>query len=329
MAGFGGFQESVVERTVDDQESGADDHKQLRYPAIQSRESDRLSHQDLLLPHSKETNEISELQLPAPSIRNSPSPLLVHGALILAQIIFGSGSVVGKLGIDKFNPVLFALIRDGAAAPILVTMALVMDGNMPKKIHFPRFLVTGLFIFLSQLLFLIGLKLSNAVLGSAWQPSQSIMVTAIAIALRMEKANILKIMGIFVAFGGAMFMVLFDAHYDSGKSEIAGNILFFFNCMSTALYVIYAKPLYKHYSPISVTAYSYLSASVLMGIATVSMNHIDGVYDFVCDDCPPGSKWKVPANAWYALVYWVLFSSVATYALLTWGNKYAGATSSS
>lgn len=48
-----------------------------------------------------------------------PSPWAVHGALILAQVMFGGGSVVGKLGVEKFNPLLFALIRECVAGPLL------------------------------------------------------------------------------------------------------------------------------------------------------------------------------------------------------------------
>lgn len=52
---------------------------------------------------------------PAPLLgMTGPRPSLwaVHGALILAQVMFGGGAVVGRLGVESFNPLLFALIRD-------------------------------------------------------------------------------------------------------------------------------------------------------------------------------------------------------------------------
>ena len=51
---------------------------------------------------------------------------LVHGALILTQVGFGGGNVVGKLGIGKnahTNPLMFALVREVAAAPLLLFFA--------------------------------------------------------------------------------------------------------------------------------------------------------------------------------------------------------------
>ena len=54
-----------------------------------------------------------------------PTMFLVHGALILVQVIFGVGSVVGKVGVSTFNPVLFALIREACAGPLLLVRAFV------------------------------------------------------------------------------------------------------------------------------------------------------------------------------------------------------------
>ena len=103
-----------------------------------------------------------------------PSIFLVHGALVLVQVIFGIGSVVGKLGVSKFNPVLFALIREAAAGPLLVVMALFLEGWVIKICRRStwRFAAGGIFLFANQLCYIVGEKLSSAVIGSAWQPSQ-------------------------------------------------------------------------------------------------------------------------------------------------------------
>mmetsp|Transcript_18599 Transcript_18599/g.26178 ORF Transcript_18599/g.26178 Transcript_18599/m.26178 type:complete len:90 (-) Transcript_18599:955-1224(-) len=60
---------------------------------------------------------------------------MVHTALVLAQVIFGGGSVVGKLGIDKFNPISFAFIREGSAGPILCIFAYLKDRVLPNPRH--------------------------------------------------------------------------------------------------------------------------------------------------------------------------------------------------
>ncbi|GAB5368154.1 hypothetical protein AAMO2058_001294100 [Amorphochlora amoebiformis] len=276
-------------------------------------------------PEPNEMDPPNGVAVPLQPPRRTPPAWKIHGALILAQMLFGGGSVVGKLGVSKFNPILFAFIREGSAGPLLCIMAYMKERALPNPRHLWWFLVTGIFIFANQLCFIVGIKLSNAVVGSAWQPSQAIMVTAIAIAIGWEKATFFKITGILLAFGGACFIVFYGARMQSGSAELAGNILYFFNCLGTALYVICAKPMYKYYPPMSITAWSYITASVMMAIACLIANNVDPLYHFICDDCPHGSKWNVPTSAIFALFYWILLNSVGAYLLITWGNTYADA----
>ena len=170
----------------------------------------------------------------------NPSIFLVHGALVLVQIIFGIGSVVGKLGVSKFNPVLFALIREAAAGPLLVVLALILEGWLIKLWHPTswRFVVGGICLFANQLCFIVGEKLSTAVIGSAWQPSQAIFTVILTLVLCMEQPTVLKIGGVLVACGGAVFMVVWGADVSaSGVNGVAGNILFAVNCLGTSLCV--------------------------------------------------------------------------------------------
>ena len=51
---------------------------------------------------------------------------LVHLALIATQTLFGGGSIIGKFGVKGSNPVLFALIREGVAGPLLMVAAFWM-----------------------------------------------------------------------------------------------------------------------------------------------------------------------------------------------------------
>ena len=99
----------------------------------------------------------------------SPSVLLVHGALIATQVAFGGGSVVGKLGVAKFNPLVFALIREATAGVILLLVALAVDGTQPvrRARDVPVFIACGVFIFANQAFFIVGDKLAGAVIAVA------------------------------------------------------------------------------------------------------------------------------------------------------------------
>ena len=91
----------------------------------------------------------------------------------------------------------------------------------------------------------MGIKLSNAVVASAWQPTQPIFTVAISILVGYERFTWPKLGGIALATVGAAFMVFYHQTITAGSNEFVGNILFFLNCLGTALYVIWSRPLLK------------------------------------------------------------------------------------
>ena len=99
-----------------------------------------------------------------PSAESAPSPRLVHSALLIAQIFFGVGSVVGSLGLPSMNPLAFALYREITASVILLFAATSRLGRAggpgdPKKpaleafawlAHRRSFIILGALIFGNQ-----------------------------------------------------------------------------------------------------------------------------------------------------------------------------------
>lgn len=257
-----------------------------------------------------------------------PGRWLVHLALIATQIMFGAGAVIGALGLPSTNPLLFALIRECVAGPILLAASVLLTPVGPAEglREWVSFAKLGLCIYANQLCFLVGLKLSNPVTGSIWQPSQPIMTAAIAISLGWETPNWRRLAGIFLAFAGCASMVMVGAETSTqtpGRA-LAGNIFFFCNCLGTSLYVIRSKPLVRRYPSLCVTAWSYLAASVYMLLTAVCFNNWPAALDFLCPDCE-GRGWHVPNETLPALAYWIVFQSVLAYALMTWANKFASA----
>ena len=247
----------------------------------------------------------SQPQSKAMAKGNAPSRWLVHLALIGTQVMFGAGGVIGKLGLPSFNPLLFALIREGTAGPLLMGASLLLTPTRVADVvrEWKEFLWLGLFIYGNQLLFIIGLKLSNPVAGSIWQPSQPVFTSAIAIWLGWEAPSARRIGGIVVAFVGCALMVYLSSSDSSSKSlvnELVGNVFFFFNCLATSLYVIKSKPLLRRFPALAVTAWSYMIASLLMLATAVTLNNLRPCLDFLCPDCE-GQGWRVPVAALPAL----------------------------
>ena len=211
-------------------------------------------------------------------------------AQITANSCFGVGAVVGKLGLPSVNPMMFATCRECGASILLTLAAWHMHGFLAPTLKgssgdgrgrgtIGLAILCGFSILSGQLLFLVGLKMSNPITASVWQPSQPIFTLMMAVALGQEKLSTRKLGGILVAFAGCVYMVLSGGsssnnidqnESDGSKGEAAGvttrhsssawvpHLFFFFNCLGTPVYILASKRLMKTMPPLWVTAWSYI-----------------------------------------------------------------------
>lgn len=263
---------------------------------------------------------------PSTTIVSIKQLIMIHCALILAQTLFGGGSIIGKLGLPNTNPVLFALIREGIAGPMLCIIAYLKDREIPKLKDIKLFILPGLCLFLNQFCFIVGLNLSSSIQASAWQPSQGILAVIYGFIFGIERNfDKYKVFGILIGTAGALFMILYDNHDSSSSksawSQFGGSIMFFLNCSATVMYLILSKPVFKKYPTSTITGYSYIIASILMVFAALIVANVPSFLNGVC---PSGcSAWNVPTVTIYALIYWILAESIAAYLLITWANRWA------
>merc|ERR1719242_2930930 len=63
--------------------------------------------------------------------RTEPIPPLfvIHGALVLANVLFGSSTVVGQLGLSGTNPAFFAVLRESGAGILLFLLLMPRTGK--------------------------------------------------------------------------------------------------------------------------------------------------------------------------------------------------------
>lgn len=276
--------------------------------------------------------EMQQPMVPAPGGGcgecGSPAPpqLLVHLALMGGQTINGVASVVAKVGLPQMNPIFFALLREACASPLLLAMSLAIDGRPAlslRDVPLLAFAVVSLFV--NQIFYTTGLKLANPVMGAAWQPSQPIFVLFIAVLLRWEVFSWGKLGGVLCALGGGLLMTLGGAEHGgsgAGDSEVAGNILFFLNCLGTATFVLAMRALTRRMRSYTALAVVYVGATAGIACVALAVSGSESMRRFFCPDCQHGF-WEFPTGAIFALAYWVLGSSVTAYAALTFGAKHA------
>ena len=199
--------------------------------------------------------------------------------------------------------------------------------------------LTGMFI--GQLLFLLGIYLTNANMAAMFQPSVPVWSTFLAMLTGVEPPPVLtksyglaKIVGILLAVTGAVTMTLGklgdkedpsdESWLISGSSvgsQFLGCVCLLLQSASTAVYyVIQKKYIFnKPYSiwkdqPMAVTAWSYFFGAIFMALASI-------IYVNQPEKFTSFSK-----EAFYCLVYAIFITSSMCYLLLSWYNMQAPST---
>jgi drug/metabolite transporter (DMT)-like permease len=95
----------------------------------------------------------------------APSPILVLGALITVQFLFGVNYVFAKIIVEAFPPLVWASIRIVIATLMMVSIAVLSGHKHPKPDrHFflPLILFAALGMIINQSTFLLGLRYTSA-----------------------------------------------------------------------------------------------------------------------------------------------------------------------
>lgn len=141
---------------------------------------------------------------------------LCHGALLLAQASFVMGAVYFRAIMQHLppdvaaavSPLKFVFCRCALATPILLIAAATMTGHWtPHRQHMPRIALLGLFLFLNQGLFIVGLQHAGALLASCLQPAIPTFTHVLAVALGLERCTWMGSAGVVMAMLGAACMV--------------------------------------------------------------------------------------------------------------------------
>lgn len=243
--------------------------------------------------------------------------LLVFPALIFVQCLFGGNSVVSKVALnDGVDPVVFGLLRDCVASPILMTAAILIEGR-PRLNREDHFLVAvlGLLLYGNQLFYILGVHYTTSVTASLFQPSIPVFTALFALVFGIEVLAYrkldgwLKVSGITISVTGAILAnVLKEPSSDEASNIALGASCLVLNCVSFAFYSLLSKSVVSRYPPVRVAAWAYVGCTVFMLLSTIGNT-----------DSP--DRWQLPASAYWALAYTGILCSAVSYAIISWATK--------
>lgn len=245
-----------------------------------------------------------------------PTSARVHLALAVVAVLFSANYIVAKFALQHLNPFAFSWLRVlGSSVALQSLLAARRQQPFLPKGSLPAMAAYSLLgVVANQLLFITGLSMTTA-------HEAAILITTIPIAtllgaifLRTERASARQLLGIAIAAGGALLLLLPKASGAHGATNrLLGDILIIINCACYGLYLVVSRDVMRRYSPLRVIAQIFSIGTLLM-------------FPF----CVPGllqTEWSsVPTSAWVALLAVIAGPTVGAYLLNGWALVRASST---
>lgn len=226
-------------------------------------------------------------------------PLIVTGQLIAAGTF-----PLAKVAINHFGPFTLALVRFVLASVVMLGIVKFTGRLRPiDRSDWWRLAWLGLLaIPLNQLLFLYGLKFTTPGRSALYYGATPAFVFMMAIWYLKEKVTLFKVIGIVVSFLGVT-AILRAGRFDS--DILFGDILVILAVIAWAGYTIFGKPMIAKYGAMTMTAYA-LAVGTLMYLPFGLIFALR--FDYT----------SVPIEAWLALLYIAILTSVVAYTIWYW-----------
>ena len=232
-----------------------------------------------------------------------------HIVMILADLVWGLNAPIGKSVLTEISPLALTMFRmGGAAAAFWLTSLFLPKERVEKKDFLPLFFASILGIVINQGLFIFGLSETSPIDASIVCTTLPIMTMIVAAIFLKEPITFKKVAGIIIGASGALILIL------SGRTGIGvnssswlGNLSIFIAQLSVAIYLTLYKGLLTKYSPITVTKWLFLYASICF-------------IPFAFRDVATINYLELPAITYWEIFFVVFLATYLTYIFMTMGQ---------
>ncbi|KAJ7295126.1 hypothetical protein O6H91_04G041100 [Diphasiastrum complanatum] len=249
-----------------------------------------------------------------------PSRVKLHIMLVIAQLGFAGFEVLTRVAlVSGVSPFVFAVYRNFIAFAVLAPVSYFSEKKkrtpLTLSIVAQMFLLGLIGVFVNQVTYYTGLRLTSATFTSAMQNSTPAFTFILAAFLRYEKVRRrgldgqAKILGTILGVGGAVLMTLYKGpallHItgptveSTGEAESTMRLLFgsdqgiqlsswqfgslslILTCLSFALYLIFQAPLSRQFpAPLSIAAGACFFGAVDLTILAVILDRRPAAWIF-------------------------------------------------
>lgn len=188
-------------------------------------------------------------------------------ALFVVQLLYGLNFTFAKSLInDGFMQSSALVFFRVAGATILFW---IVGEFLPKeKVEakdYLKFLYAAIFgVVINMLFFLKGLELTTPIHAAAIVSITPIVILLLSSYYLKEKVTRLKIVGVILAFAGALVLSIYGKSLRAGDNVFFGNMLIMINVVSYSIYIIMIKKLTVKYHPFTFIKWLFLFGTFLV-----------------------------------------------------------------
>ena len=246
------------------------------------------------------------------------SKMQAHGAILLANTIFGLGVPVTKLLLEDWvSPMTYMATRSLGAAAVFWLIAAFMKPEKVERRDLMVIMLGGLMGFVvSQTLTAEALNYTSPVYFSLIATLTPVAVMLMAALFIGERITGLKFLGVLLGIAGAVLMVVMGQTSGSGSNDLLGITLAILSVLTWAVYMIITRKVAQKYSPVTQMKYVFLvSAIVTVPLAwpELSEQRLYSAATFGWDGA-------------LEMAFIVLMATVLGYFLIPYAMKYLSAT---
>lgn len=190
-----------------------------------------------------------------------------YALMAFGTILWAGAFVAGKLGVTKLSPLLLTYFRMLFATIIIFPILIVRDKEWRlKKEHIKYIFLTGLVGMIGyHMFFFTALKFTSASNASIINATNPIITSILAYFILKDKLKFKKIFFIITAFLGVTTTIIdWDINKLYSLTINIGDLIMLSGTFCWACYSIIVKKAMQHFTPLKLTAYTFLSSVVLL-----------------------------------------------------------------
>jgi drug/metabolite transporter (DMT)-like permease len=235
--------------------------------------------------------------------------------LAIANIIWGASHAVGKVATDSFDPVLLAGLRVVIATGIfwgLRISRIAPAEIIPARQRWQLAALGLVAVAAAQMLDYSGLALTTATDSSLMIIGEVIFTAILAVVIAKEHLGWQRAIGLAIGIVGVVVLTLGGSpNSEYAPNRALGNTLVLGALFCEAIFTVIGASIAQRYHPLTVMRWTY-TGSLVIWVPVIIYHVAMGIF--------PHVGW----DAWLAVAYVAVFTSVISYFLWFWVLRSAG-----